>query len=68
MKWKKLSDYCIESEQGHRISKAMIRDKVIYTAWEPCEPDNPYAKRGWLAIWYGEDYGQAKAEVERRKK
>lgn len=35
MKWYRVSDYCIKSESGYRVSKVIVLGKDSYEAWSP---------------------------------
>ena len=53
MKWTKVDDWHVVSDCGYKISKAIIEDRPIYTAW---------GKRK-SAICYG-TYAECKAACE----
>lgn len=37
MKWNKVSDYCFVSNTGHKISRSIVDDQDMYTAWARCK-------------------------------
>lgn len=39
MQWRRLSEYTIESEHGHRITRCYVSQRVIYAAFAPTDKD-----------------------------
>jgi hypothetical protein len=39
MQWKLKTKYCLETDEGYRISRCKSGEKILYVAWPPA-PEN----------------------------
>lgn len=53
-----------EVGNGNRVSKAVSRGKVVYTAWRRTEADNPRSRVRYRAVLYTASLEEAKRACE----
>lgn len=54
----------VEVGDGHRVSKAVSRGEIVYTAWRVSKADNPRSRARYRAVLYTASLEEARRACE----
>lgn len=59
MKWDRINDWLMRSDQGYTLARVVVRDESMFEVWAPRDPVT-----GPRMVWRGNDPVQGKREAK----